>query len=375
MRFLDVHLIQSFPPSNLNRDDTGSPKDAIFGGVRRARVSSQCFKRATRQGFEKVGVLETEKAIRTKRLAGELIDRVAGVDAPAEERERWTTAVWGLLGALGLSPDGHRRELTQYLLFIGPDEIDELATLVREHRAELEGDRASAVVATALHHGLLGKTTGAIDLALFGRMVADRPEGNIDGAVAVAHALSTHGVELEFDYYTAIDDLLGPEETGADMIGTVEFNAAVFYRYATVSVDELVRNLRGDREKACRALDVFLRAFVAAVPSGKQRVFAPFAPPSVVILEGRLDQPISLVNAFEAPVHHGGRGMLASSAAALDREWRQLRSHLGGEDSVYLGLAAIEGVRPSLEAIAGAAKTVGSIPEVIRGAVTVAEAR
>lgn len=310
--FVEFHLIQNFAPSNLNRDDTGAPKDALFGGHRRARISSQCFKRAIRMAAREQQLIAPEnQGVRTKKLVELLTAKLEGRD-PAEARGRIETAL--AAAGLAVKDDGK----TEYLLFLGENEIAGFARLIEQHWDELapapaaaekknkkEGKkeaRASAPdevkkKAKALLNG--GK---AVDVALFGRMLADLPEVNQDAACQVAHAISTHRVEREFDYFTAVDDKGGPDETGAGMIGQVEFNSATFYRYAVVDVSKLIENLQGDRELSLAALEAFTQAKARAIPTGKQNSFAAHNPPALVGVCLRHAGQLNLANAFEKPV-------------------------------------------------------------------------
>lgn len=309
--FVEFHLIQNFAPSNLNRDDTGAPKDALFGGYRRARVSSQCFKRAIRLAAQAHELVAPEhRGVRTKKLLSLLLERLSHRD-PEEARGKIETAL--AAAGLKLKEDGK----TEYLLFLGEGEIAGFAELIEQHWDELAGAAAGGqkkgkkeakanapaeVVkkAKALLNG--GK---AVDVALFGRMLADLPEVNQDAACQVAHAISTHRVEREFDYFTAVDDEGGPDETGAGMIGQVEFNSATFYRYAVVDAHKLLGNLQGDRELTLSALEAFTQAKVRAIPSGKQNTFAAHNPPAFVGICLRHAGPLNLANAFEKPVAPG----------------------------------------------------------------------
>lgn len=306
--FLEFHIIQNFAPSNLNRDDTGAPKDAIFGGHRRARVSSQCFKRATRLAAAEYDLIdESHRGIRTKRLKRLLIERLIDRD-PEEAAGKIESA----LAAAGLSLSKKDNEKTEYLLFLGEKEITGFAELVDEHWDELadvdsaankKQRKAAAPPEVAKKAKALLDGGKAVDIALFGRMLADLPAVNQDAACQVAHAISTHRVEREFDYYTAVDDDLGPEdEPGADMIGQIEFNSATFYRYAVLDINKLLDNLQRDRELALSAIEAFATAFVRAVPTGKQNTFAAHNAPDFIGVSLRHVAPMSLANAFEKPV-------------------------------------------------------------------------
>lgn len=303
--FLEFHLIQNFAPSNLNRDDTGAPKDAIFGGQRRARVSSQCFKRAVRLAAGEYELLPAaHRGIRTKKLKVLLIERLTGRDG--EEAGAKIEVALAAAG-LKLKDDGK----TEYLLFLGEGEVAAFAALIEQHWDELPvgGDKKSKKEAKAnLPAEIVKKAKAlldggkAVDVALFGRMLADLPAVNQDAACQVAHAISTHRVEREFDYFTAVDDKGDADETGAGMIGQVEFNSATLYRYAVLDLRKLLANLQGDLELTLSAVGAFTRALALAIPSGKQNSFAAHNPPEFAGLCLRHATPLSLANAFEKPV-------------------------------------------------------------------------
>lgn len=319
-RFLDIHVLQTVPPSNINRDDAGSPKQAIYGGVRRARVSSQAWKRAARVYTAERQPVEA-RSTRTKRLVelvAPLVAERAGISAA--DAARITTAV--VRGTVTM--DGKKAGETSYLLFFGREQVGRVADLVAQHAAELVAldddakalDKAGAAISLL---PVLG-TGHPLDVALYGRMVADMASLNVDASVQVAHALSTHAVELEFDYYTAVDDENAADETGAGMIGTVEFNSATLYRYATVAVDQLAANL-GDGSAVDTAVTEFVDAFVKSMPTGHQNSFANRTRPTLVLVVGRDDQPVNLVTAFEEPVTPDGGGIEGRSLARLAKHF------------------------------------------------------
>lgn len=307
-KVIDFHLIQNFAPSNLNRDDTGAPKDAMFGGHRRARVSSQCFKRSVRLMFGEQHLLPAEQlGIRTKRLHALLLEKFSDRDPVLA-----STKVAAAIEAAGLQLEDNK---TKYLVFLGAAEIAAFASLIEAHWdaltvSDAEGGKKSKkdakpslpkeVVAQAKQILNGGK---AVDLALFGRMLADKPESNVDAACQVAHAISTHRVERDFDYFTAIDDLSPAEESGAGMIGQVEFNSATLYRYASLSVPKLSQNLDMDQQLVAASIKAFVESFVKAIPTGKQNTFAAHNLPQFVGVCIRNDGPMSLANAFEKPVN------------------------------------------------------------------------
>jgi len=352
---IDFHILQNFAPSNLNRDDTGSPKDCEFGGYRRARISSQCLKRSCRQSdiFKKELNIQN-LAFRTKRLSEKA---VADLVARGKDELEASKAVQAGLGAMGLVlKDGK----TQYLLFLGTQEITAFVDLVAIHfdvlvavgpasgedaeaKTDAKGDskagarksktKAKGAVPDAVAKEFAGLLDGgkAADLALFGRMLADKPEKNVDAACQVAHSLSTNRIHsMEMDYYTAVDDLKPDDTQGADMIGTVEFNSACHYRFSSVDINQLVKNLHGDEDLARTTLRAYLLATIHAIPSGKQNSFAAQNLPSLIFGTVHSGQPVSLANAFLKPViPTRDHSLVENSAKELDSQVEELRSTYG----------------------------------------------
>lgn len=351
---IEIHALQNFAPSNLNRDDTGAPKDALFGGTRRARVSSQCLKRAVRQYF--AGLVHThawgpeDLAVRTKRVLQELTASLVSRGRPeAEAREKARLALQAV--ELEVKEDGK----SEYLLFLGQREIAEVARIVDEQwdviagaeDAPAEGKKAGRAKKQAaksadpgLRKALDAVFNGgkAVDVALFGRMLADMPGNNQNAACQVAHAISTHTVEREFDFYTAVDDLKPDDTSGADMMGTVEFNSACFYRYAVVDWEKLVENLQGDRELALKGIRGFVEGFVVAEPTGKQNTFAAHNPPELVVISLRFNTaPRNLANAFEtAIIVRKGESLTRRSTEELARKGNTLQAAFGGDGKTFV---------------------------------------
>lgn len=340
--FLEFHLIQNFAPSNLNRDDTGAPKDALFGGHRRARVSSQCFKRAVRLAASEHELLPAaNRGVRTKRLKQLLVQSLSA--RPADEAAAKVEAVLASAG-LKLKDDGK----TEYLLFLGDGEIAALSALIDQHWDEVtvSTEKKSKKDAKAGAPADLGKKVKAlmnggkaVDVALFGRMLADLPAVNQDAACQVAHAISTHRVEREFDYFTAVDDKGDDDETGAGMIGQVEFNSATFYRYAVLDLHKLLANLQNDRELALSAVQAFTLALARAIPTGKQNSFAAHNPPEFVGICLRHTAPMNLANAFEQPVAPRRDASLSGqSVSALASHEEKLAAVYASPDDQWLTL-------------------------------------
>lgn len=337
---LDINILQTVPPSNLNRDDTGSPKSAVYGGVRRARVSSQAWKRATRLAFPAT-LDDSDLGKRTKRVVELLGERIQaqGTGISVERAQELATLAFGAAGINLTTPRGSTAEKplpneSGYLLFLSALQLDNVAQLCIVANGS---DDPKAALRTADVKRALD-SSNSIDLALFGRMVAESTDLNVDAACQVAHAISVHPVETEFDYFTAVDDHKNddPEEdAGAGMIGTVEFNSSTLYRYATIDVDRLAENLLGTRprkEEAAgadatrRAVEAFLRAFATSMPSGKQNTFANRTLPDAVVISIRDTQPVNLVGAFEEAITGDHRLRIASE---------RLRDHATAVDTNF----------------------------------------
>lgn len=309
--FLDIYAIQTVPPSNINRDDTGAPKTALYGGVRRARVSSQAWKRAMRLEFPKY--LPKEKlGIRTKLAAELLAQRI--VEAAPELEDQAASLAKKVLEALGLKVEASKRAgddegkgSTKYLAFFSRGELDALAQIAVT--SVQQGDKLDK---KAIKEAFKGEK--AIDIALFGRMLADVPELNTDASCQVAHAISVDAAVQEFDYFTAIDDCAADDNAGAGMIGTVDYNSSTLYRYADINLDAFVEQL-GDAQAASCGVAAFVEAFVRSMPTGKQNTFANRTLPSAVLVSLRDEQPFNAVTAYEIPIRPDSETSISRIAA------------------------------------------------------------
>lgn len=309
--YLDVHVLQSVPPSCVNRDDTGSPKSAIYGGATRARVSSQCWKKAMRRMFCNI-FPEKILAKRTKRIVGMVADEIeAKTDSIG--RDAAETKAEQVLKTAGLKIKSVEKG-TDALFFMSTAQAKALADLVKED-PEVVKDKPSKTAKNKAQEVL--KAFPGIEIALFGRMVADDPSLNTDACSQVAHSISTHKVFKEYDYFTAVDDLLPEDSSGAAHIDTVEYNSATLYRYATVAVHDLFKHLEN---YTAEAVCGFVHAFACSMPTGKQNTFANRTVPAAMLITLRNDQPVNLVGAFERPVKAGYNdddGYLEASAKAF----------------------------------------------------------
>lgn len=305
--FLDIHAVQTLPPSNINRDDTGSPKTAMYGGARRSRVSSQSWKRAIRIYFKNHGD-EAKVGVRTLEIVRYLADKIQAIDPAKSDQEAMLLAESTINTAVAKK----NKQRTKGLFFIGHRQAEELAA------AALAGINDKKSLQAIL------KDNPSIDLALFGRMVVDDPSLNEDASAQVAHAISTHAVQSEFDFYTAVDDKRPEDNAGAGMLGTIEFNSSTLYRYANVAVHELLHQL-GDKEATVNALRLFVEAFANSMPTGKATSFAQQTLPQAVIVSLRSDRPVNLVSAFERPVRSRD-GYVFKSLQRLHDEYGKVES-------------------------------------------------
>jgi CRISPR system Cascade subunit CasC len=306
-RFIQLHCLTSYPPSNLNRDDLGRPKTAVMGGVNRLRVSSQSLKRAWRTSEVFESALGQWKGTRTKRVGLEVHGWLAAGGVTEADAKAWAAAIAEQFGKLKKDS----LEIEQ-LAHVAPEEWERIrrlaATLATEMRAP-ESDELA----------ILRDRPKAVDIALFGRMLASNPAFNVEAAAQVAHALTVHAATVDDDYFTAVDDLNQyQEDGGAAHIGETGFGAGVFYLYLCIDRDLLVENLQGDRALANQALAALLEAVAKVSPTGKQNSFASRAYTSYILAEKGSQQPRSLSVAFLKPVV--GVDQLAAAVLALETQ-------------------------------------------------------
>jgi CRISPR system Cascade subunit CasC len=344
-QFLQLHLLTAYPPSNLNRDDTGRPKTATFGGAPRLRISSQSLKRAWRESSVFATDLAQHLGVRTQRLGEEIERHLLDLEVPAPKALAAAREVATHFGKLKPEKDKTPAR-TEQLAFISPEERA-TAIAAAERIAKGEGGEVAA-------EDLLRHADTATDIAMFGRMLADKPDFNREAAVQVAHAITTHRVSVEDDFYTAVDDLkTAAEDAGAGFMGELGFGSGVFYLYACVDLGLLVRNLGGDTDLAATACAALAAAAATVSPSGKQASFAALARAHYVLAERGSTQPRTLAAAFVRPV--AGDDLAAGSVAAL-RAWRDNLDRAYGpaaSDSFELDVAAGHGTLSELRAFCG----------------------
>jgi CRISPR system Cascade subunit CasC len=312
-RFLQLHLLTEYPISNPNRDDLGRPKTARIGGEVRQRISSQALKRAIRLHDAFQSALAGQTGTRTQRMGEEII---AHLTAKGVDEVRAVEAAKAIVPVFGKLEDTKNKDAarTRQLAFVSPDEraaaLDLADRFVAGEKLPKDKELARLVMRPA---------DGAVDIAMFGRMLADNPDLNRDAAVQVAHAFTVNRVVVEDDYYTAVDDLKKPsEDVGAGFVGDAGFGAGLYYLYVCVNRHLLVENLAGDRALAARGLDAFVRAAAMAVPTGKINSYANHARAKFILAERGDMQPLNLAGAFTMPVR--GPNLVEEAVGRLERE-------------------------------------------------------
>lgn len=370
---LEIHLLQSFPPANLNRDENGMPKSTVFGGRPRARISSQCQKRATREYYHQYSGLDP--GLFAKRSKEWVIELASKLEDNGIDTDKAQLAASCSMSVFTEKKDG-KGKLTKSSkvkkgkgqadqvedeinkadtsLFLGNTEFQSILNFLLLNWQEVEANISSESPALSkrLLEGIQGTVKGDVkpgDVALFGRMMANLPSGKVYAASQVAHAISVHTVEQEFDYFTAVDELAGPNSTGAAHIGETGYNSSTYYRFAIVDVAQLEHNLNG-QDSLEEILRAFSEAFIEAVPKGFRNSFAPHTRPAVVLMVVRKGQPISLVNAFEDPVRPSHEGSLLSNAlVALDKHWAGMVQMYGDKSIVFKGISVCDDRRKMSE--------------------------
>jgi CRISPR system Cascade subunit CasC len=315
-RFIQLHVLTAYPPSNLNRDDTGRPKTALVGDALRLRVSSQSLKRAWRTSEVFEAAVGQNLGTRTKMIGVEVYKTLttAGVqDKLAREWARLIASQFGKLKAEKKSETFDDLHIEQ-LAHLSPEELTSIDALARACASSGKAPDADELK-------LLRKPRAAVDIAMFGRMLADTPAFNMEAAVQVAHAITVHKSAVEDDFFSAVDDLnLGLEDKGAGHIGERGYGAGLFYLYICINRELLQDNLGGDAALTAQALEALLHAITQVSPTGMQNSFASRAHASYVLAERGNQQPRSLVQAFLKPVKpYGDRDMLALAVDALTK--------------------------------------------------------
>lgn len=335
--FIQLHLLTAYPPANLNRDDLGRPKTAIMGGAKRLRVSSQSLKRTWRTSALFEEAVGQHRGMRTKQVGIQAAKRLQEKGVKEKDAQAWATEIAKVFG------DVAKGELeTSQLVHIGPEEqaaVDALVEkLADEYRAPEKEDL-----------DLLRHKPSAVDIALFGRMLAASPAFNVEAACQVAHAITVHAAEVEDDYFTAVDDLnTGDEHRGAAHVGEAGFGAGLFYSYVCIDRQQLVENLSGDQGLADRAIAALVEAAVKTSPKGKQNSFGSRAHASYVLAEKGDQQPRSLAVAFLRPVQ--GEHQAIEAISRLERQVNKFDEAYGpGAGQRFVVAAEVDYEKSKLE--------------------------
>ncbi len=344
-RFIDIHVLQSVPFANLNRDDTNSVKTVQYGNALRTRVSSQSWKRAVRTVFEDhIG----EAALRTRRIGERVTRELEYRSWPAELAQRaggHTAAASGIKFELAKVPGDAKQSvpnkvLTNAMVYVPEAAVTELADLAERHRETLEQAKDikkpadKSILPAREVEAVLRSRNGVINL--FGRMLAEIDDAGVDGAVQVAHALTTHETDVELDYFSAVDDVtaLWDDATGSGHMGHAEFSAGTFYRYATLDLRDLIANI-GDEPTAARELTAaFLASFITSLPQAKKNSTAPHTIPDLVHISVRTDRPLSYAAAFEKPVQAAAQGGFADVSRTQLADYAQAANTLLGTRTI-----------------------------------------
>ena len=311
-RFVQLHFLTIYPPSNPNRDDQGRPKTAVYGGVRRLRLSSQSLKRAARLSDAMSKGLHGYMGERTQRIGDEVRQRLLKNGAEQKHADRIAKDIADIFGKVddGAIKNNPAHVRTRQLVFVSPDER---AAAFEWADKMLAGNSKP----DNLKNIVLRTADSAVDVAMFGRMLAADPDFNRDAAVQLSHAITTHQAIVEDDFFTAVDDLKRPaEDLGAGFVGEAGFGSGVYYLYACINTDLLVTNLGGDHSLARQAMEAVVEAFATATPSGKRNSYGHHARAGYIRAEAGETQPRSLAAAFLRPVE--GVDLMRASVDALE---------------------------------------------------------
>ncbi len=311
---IEFHILQSFPVTCLNRDDVGAPKTAVIGGVTRARVSSQCWKRQVRLAMQNFGV---KLAMRTKQAATIFARACQAAGAEEAKVKECGKKLADLI-------------IDDTLLFISDTEAAAFAEYARENNFDTSKfkDKELAKIARKV----LNPAVDALDIALFGRMVAKAVDMNVEAAASFAHAISTHKVSNEVEFFTALDDLA--EEPGSAHMGSLEFNSATYYRYISLDLGQLAQTLGTEDLKI--AIEAFTKALYSAVPNARQTTMSGAGNWDFARVLVRKGQRLQL--SFDEPVKARGEGYLKPSIerikAEIDKK-EKLSGSLFGKVAIY----------------------------------------
>ena len=305
--FIQLHLLTAYAPSNLNRDDLGRPKTAKMGNTDRLRISSQSLKRAWRTSDCFYQLLSDHIGVRSRRFARDWVYNPM-INNGVSEKIATASAIkiasqFGKVKNEKASPTPLSNLEIEQLVHISSNEqqaIKQLVDVLISEKREPSDDEVK----------LLRKENSSIDIALFGRMLADSPAFNIEAACQVSHALGVSTVTIEDDFFTAVDDLNKNADSDADSdassasghLGERGFASALFYTYVCISRDLLLENLNGDEALVEKTLKALTESAAKVAPTGMQNSFASRAYTSYLLIEKGNQQPRSLAVAYFNPI-------------------------------------------------------------------------
>lgn len=403
MKHLELHIIQSVPVACLNRDDLNSPKTAIFGGVQRARVSSQSWKRAIREVAKEIATEEKSdlfKGDRTRRMVFTLTNRLVEKGISTNAAIAIAEQVADIVETLDSKLDSEGYKKIKTVMFFSKAEYDAIADAiatseeVKNSAAALEKaiadgndkdkEKSLKAMGKILEKSAISRSIksaqlkDAADIALFGRMVANDPSLKVDGATMFGHILSTHKADNEIDFFAAVDDM-NKDETGAGITSTLEFNSATYYRFAALNLDELakddhlgdiVKDGKAERSVETRkqVVKTFLKATVQAIPSARKTSMNGNTLPVYVLgVVREKGHPIQLVNAFESPVRPSFKGFVVESINRMNHEYADLKE-TWGIDSAFAKAVVKNGLKEQIKDSLGKIETC-SFDDLIEGMV------
>ncbi len=357
---LEIHVLQSFPPANLNRDENGMPKSTIFGGYPRARISSQCQKRAVRLFYQEHSELDPSLfAKRSKEwisLISEKLEQQGISKVNADLAAACIVTVFTeKKEAKGKKKENKKKnnenndenDKVDTMLFLGNSELDSILSFVLTNWLQVESDITAKEPALSkyLVDGIKATVETKAkpgDIALFGRMMANLPTAKVDAAIQMAHAISVNKLQQEFDFFTAVEELAKPDSLGSGHMGETGYNSSTYYRFTTLDTVQFQLNL-GSEVQAAPIAQAFAEAFVKAIPTGHQNGFAAHSLPAAVMIVVRQGQTISLADAFENPVTpKGGKSLLENALSRLDSHWADLSKMYGEKSVVFKGIVTRE---------------------------------
>ncbi|ELQ6217247.1 type I-E CRISPR-associated protein Cas7/Cse4/CasC [Cronobacter dublinensis] len=336
--FIQLHLLTAYPAANLNRDDTGAPKTVTIGGASRLRISSQSLKRAWRTSALFEEALSGHIGTRTARIGREAAEIMLEGGVSQANAIDWGKTIANCFGKAktGKAKNDLINTETEQLAHVSPAEREAVQALARtlatENRAPLPEELS-----------FLRKDAMAVDIALFGRMLASTPEHNIEAACQVAHAFGVSESLLEDDFFTAVDDLrqASAEEAGAGHIGELGFGSALFYTYLCIDRDRLLENLNGDEQLLAKTLRALGECTLKISPTGKQNSFASRAYASWALAEKSTEQPRSLAAAFWEPVT--GTDQLEEAVRRITTLRENMNNVYGGQQTPCAVLHGVKG--------------------------------